>query len=543
LSPLPLRHRTAVRVALGALAGLGLLGLLWFTHATPAAAVPGSVLKRGNGPEPESLDPHQARSEPALTVLRDLFEGLTEVGAGGAPVLAAALSYTVSQDGLHYRFVLRPGARWSNGDALEAEDFAAAWRRLTDPATAAQYSQLLAPVLGAAAVIAGRAAPDTLGVRASAPGVLEVDLERPTPYFLSLLSHPATFPLHRASLKAAGRAFTKPGVLVSNGAFTLQRWDFGSHLTLARNPYYWNGAATRLDRVEYYAMTDQSAELAAYRSGDLDITATVPAAKFAWLRQHLGGELHVAPQLAVYYLGLNLRSTPFGDQVALRRALSMVIDRERLTADVTGTGELPAFTFVPPQTLNYAPPLPAYAAWPMQRRIAAARALLAAAGVKAPATLELSYNSAELHNRIAVAVASMWKQGLGIDTQLRAEEYKVLLEDINHGDAAVFRASWLADYDDAYSFLQVLKTGFGINLPRYSSAAYDALLECAGSEVDAGRRATDLEAAEARMLEDQPLIPLYFYVAKHLVTSRVHGFTDNAMNVTYSKALAKDPAP
>jgi oligopeptide transport system substrate-binding protein len=498
------------------------------------------ILRRGNGVEPESLDIHSARSEAALTLLRDLYEGLTAMGPDGEPVPAAAESYDQSPDGLTYRFHLRHGARWSNGDTVVAEDFAAAWRRLVDPHTGAQYADLLKAVRGAAAITTASAPPETLGVRAERPDLLVVELIKPTPYFLDLLTHPATFPIHRASLAAHGRGFAKPGVMISNGAFVLTRWDFGSHLVAQRNPYYWNDAATRLDSVEYYSFGDSAGELGAFRTGQVDVTSSIPAAQFQWVKNHLGSELHIAPQLAVYYLGLNLRMSPLATSRELRQALSMVIDREQLVKAVTGAGEAPAYTLVPPQVRNYTPPLPDYATWPMPERIAKARALLRAAGLTGhPPTLELRYNSNELHNRIAVAVAAMWKQALGIDTTLRAEEFKVLLQDIDRGEVSVFRASWLADYDDAYAFLQILQSGFGINLPRYASPEFDELLDRATREGDTARRRDLLQQAEARMLADQPLIPLFFYVSKHLVDAHILGWQDNGLNVVYSKNLAK----
>ena len=525
---------------LAALAGLAAVMIGRRSHEPPPPQA--VILRRGNGAEPETLDPHSARSEAALTLLRDLYEGLTEIGPDGAPRLAAADQCVISEDGLTYRFHVRAGARWSNGELLVAEDFASAWRRLVDPRTGAQYSQLLAPVQGATQIAAGLAAPSTLGAHAIDAATLLVQLTRPTPYFLALLAHPATFPINRRGLERYGRGFAKPGVMVSNGAFVLTRWDFGSHLVAARNGYYWNNAATRVDGVEYYSITEPAAELRAFRSGALDVTSTIPGAQFSWIKQHMGQELHIAPQLGVYYLGLNLRRAPFDKSPKLRQALSMVIDRERLVQAVTGTGELPAYSFVPPQTFNYSPPMPEYAGWTMPRRIAQARQLLADAGMlKAPPAIELRYNSNELHGRIAVAVARMWKEALGVDTTLQAEEFKVLLQDIDRGNVTqVFRASWLADYDDAYGFLQVLQSGFGINLPHYSNAAYDELLTRAANDVDAGRRRALLQEAERVMIADQPLIPLYFYVAKHLVSPQVRGWRDNPENVVYSKELSKD---
>jgi len=533
--------RSALRFA--ALIAALLLGatLLLRHHAGPAAAGPAPIiLRRGNGAEPESLDVHRARSEAALTILRDLYEGLTAIGADGTPVLAAADRCDVSSDGKTYRFHLRAAARWSNGDPVVAEDFAAAWRRLVDPHTAAQYADILQPVRGAAAITRGTAAPATLGVRADDPLMLVVELDHPTPYFLSVLTHPATFPLHRASLAAHGRGFSKPGVMVSNGAFVLTRWDFGSHLVAARNAHYWDGAAVRVDGVEYYSFADADSELRAFRTGQVDVTATIPAAQIRWIKDHLGDRLRIAPQLSVYYLGLNLRSAPLGESRALRQALSLVIDRERLVELVTGAGESPAFTFVPAAIHGYSPPLPDYASWPLPQRVARAKALLRAAGMEGkPPALELRYNTGELHSRIAIAVAQMWKDSLGIETALRAEEFKVLLQDIDRGDVMMFRASWVGDYDDAYGFLQVLQGGFGINLPHYANPAYDDLLARAANDEDPGRRRLLLQQAEALMLSDQPLIPLYFYVSKHLVSARVVGWQDNAMNVVYTKNLAK----
>jgi oligopeptide transport system substrate-binding protein len=536
------RSRAAWAAVLAVVAAIAVAAFLTEPHRRPvepgSAAAP-FVLRRGNGAEPESLDPHGARSESALTILRDLYEGLTAIGDDGAPHLAAADRLEVSADGTTYRFHLRPGLRWSNGEPVVAEDFAAAWRRLVDPHTGAQYADILQPVRGATAIIHGQAAGATLGVHADDAATLVVELDRPTPYFLSVLAHPATFPLNRTSLAAHGRGFAKPGVMVSNGAFVLERWDFGSHVLAVRNRRYWNDGATRLDAVEYYSFADGDSELNAFRSGQIDVTAVIPAAQTNWIRAHLGASLKVEPQLAVYYLGLNLRQAPFAHSAALRQALSMVIDRERLVQSVTGGGEAPAYTFVPPATFDYTPPLPEYATWPMAQRIAHARQLLREAGLEHPPPLELRYNSGDLHSRVAIAVAGMWKDALGIDTTLRAEEFKVLLQDIDRGDAKLFRASWLADYNDAWSFLQLLHSGFGINLPHYANGAYDEALQRAALEPDAAARRLLLQQAEGVMLADQPVIPLYFYVSKHLVSGQVRGWQNNVMNIVYSKNLSK----
>ena len=494
----------------------------------PAAAAP-QVLHRGIGAEPETLDPQTARSEAALTVLRDLYEGLTAIGPDGVPVPAAAASYDASADAKTYTFHLRPGARWSNGDPVVADDFLAAWRRLRDPATHAPNADLLQPVLRAAAVD---------------PATLVVELGAPTPYFPALLAHPATFPLNPRTLATFGTRFAKPGIAVSNGAFVPSRWDFGFRILARRNTAYWNDRANALDGVEYHVLPEPAAELRAFRAGELDLTSTVPPAQYAWAKAHLAGELHVAPQLAVYYLGFNLLRPPFAGRGELRLALSMVVDRERLVEAVTGGGELPAYRFTPPGGAQSNAADPPFSRWPMAQRIAEARRLLAAAGGGAVPTVELRFNTGELHARIALALAAMWKEALGVEVTLHAEEFKVLLQDIDRGDATqLFRASWVGDYDDPYSFLQLLKSGAPINLPRYANPDYDALLGDAEHEADPVRRAGLLAAAERLMLADQPVLPLYFYASKHLVAARVSGWRNNLLNIVYAKDLSLQTPP
>ncbi len=519
------RSRTAyLLVCALVLAALLLARTAWHGRGVNPAP-PARLLRLGIGAEPETLDPQTARSEAALTVLRDLYEGLTAIGPDGTPVPAAASRYELSKDARTYTFYLRPGARWSNGDPLTADDFVFAWQRLRDPSTRAPNADLLDPVLRA---------------HAADPATLVVELKTPTAYFPGVLAHPATFPLNRRVLAQSGARFAKPGIAVSNGAFVLVRWEFGARIVVRRNGAYWNDAATRLDGVDYHVLAEPAAELRAYRAGELDVTATIPPAQYAWLKAHLPGELRTAPQLAVYYLGLNLQHPPFGGRPGLRRALSMVIDRERLVQAVTGGGERPAYRFTPDGSAASASPAdPDDVRWPMSRRIQTARQLLAADGVGGTVRIELRYNTGDLHSRIALALAAMWKETLGVETTLHAEEFKVLLQDIDRGDVTqAFRASWVGDYNDPYGFLQLLKSGAPINLPRYASPQYDALLAAAESEADPARRAALLVAAERRMLDDQPVIPLYFYESKHLVSPRVSGWRNNVMNVVYAKNLS-----
>jgi len=532
-------------VAVLALAGYAFWRVLTYSIESesrapqPRAAVL-NVLSRGNGAEPDSLDPQLARMDSALTILRDAYEGLTSLSRDARVAPGAAGAWEVADAGLRYTFRLRPGLQWSNGDPVTAEDFASAWRRLVDPRTASQYASLLEPVRNAAAIAARRAAPETLGVRALDPRTLEVLLERPTAYFPALLSHPSTFPVHRPTLAARPRDFARPGVAVTNGAYLPVEWQIGSHVLARRNPHYRDRAHVAIDVVRYNHVTDTATELKRYRAGEIDVTYTIPPGQVARLRRELGSEVHTGVQLGTYYYGLSLDRPPFRGAKELRRALAMSIDRAVLTERLLGGGERPAYGWVPPGVEGYRGAEFSWAPLPWTGRLAEAQRLYAAAGHSAqnPLRVTLRYNKSPLHDDLAIAIAAMWKQNLGVETTLHPEEYRALKQAIDNREAQVFRASWIGDYNDAWSFLQLLETGSGINLPRYSSPAYDDLLARARVAPDAASRAELLRRAEAVLLDDVPLIPIYFYAAQHLVKSQVRGWYDNVMNVTYTKDLS-----
>jgi oligopeptide transport system substrate-binding protein len=505
----------------------------------PAAPGAQTLLVRGNGPDPDSLDPHKARSWEAMVVLRDLFECLTRLDANAATVPAAAESWTVSDDGLVYVFRLRENLKWSNGEPLVADDFAAGMRRLVDPATASQYAQVIDVVLNASDIVAGRKPATELGIAATDARTLTVTLATPAPYLPGLMAHPSTAPLHRPSLQKLGDRFARAGDQISNGAFVLAEWLQGSYILARRNPHYWNVAAVKLEAVKYAQIADENAELRAYRAGELHCTAVVPRGQFDYIKENLAAELHIAPQLSIYYFGFNLDRPLFKD-LKVRRALSLVIDRERLATSVLRVGELPAYSWVPPGVFNYSPQEFDYARTSLDERNDEARKLLAEAGYSPakPLKFELRYNTGEVHSKIAVAVASMWKEALGVEASLAAVEFRSLMQDVDRRDVDLFRLSWIGDYNDPYTFLQYLKSDFGINLPHYKSVRYDALLDEGARQVDAAKRRDFLEQAERAMLADHPVIPLYFYVNKHLVKPELVGWYDNVMNVVYSQDLS-----
>jgi oligopeptide transport system substrate-binding protein len=496
-----------------------------------------TVFHRGNGPDPDTLDPHRSEETAAAAIIRDLFEGLTTEDVAGNIVPGVAESWTVSDDGSTYRFTLRPDARWSNGDPVTAEDFVAGMRRTVDPATASTYAQILFPIINAGAIIAGEMPATALGVTAVDDHELRIDLTAPTPYFIQLMAHSASYPLHRASFAAFGAQFTRPGNLVSNGAYLLTDWVVNSHVRLAKNPYYSGRDGVQIDVVYYHNTEDTEAELRRFRAGELDYTSTIPNSQFAWVKENLGAELHISPYLSVYFYGFDVTEPPF-DDVRLRQALTMALDRDVLTQQVTGIGELPAYGIVPPGVSNYEFQRFEWADLDTEERLAEARRLYAAAGYSdaRPLRTEIRYNTSDNHRRIAVALASMWKSALGIDAQIVNVEWKVMLQDRrNPALWEIMRYGWVGDYNDAFTFLEVFQSGHGQNFTGFSDAEFDGLVARAAVEQDLTVRAGLMAAAERRLLEQYPVIPLYFYVSKHLVKPYVQGYTPNILDHDLSR--------
>jgi oligopeptide transport system substrate-binding protein len=536
------KRRALVYIAIIAAAA----AVIWQYTVEPVADGPAvSVLHRGISSDPESVDPHKARSTQAGEVLRDIGEGLLTYSATGELLPGTAESWTISDDGLTYTFALRDNARWSNGDAVTADHFVFSLRRLVDPATAAFYAELVSDIANASAIIAGDMPASELGVEAVDDKTLVVTLVRPVPYLLSLLTFPSTFPVHPGSVAQHGEEFTRAGNLLSNGAYTLDAWEPGSVLSLSRNEHYWNNEATAIDEVRHHVVTQEMTELNRYRAGELHITGSVPPDSFAQVQEEYADELHIAPYLGVYYYGFNLTRPPFKDNPGLRKALSMAIDREVLVERITGRGEAAAYSWVPPGVQNYEPRLLSYAGLSQDERNAQARRLLAEAGYGPgnPLEIELRYNTSDTQERMAGAVRAMWKENLGVETTLINEEFQVLLANMRAAQVTqVFRSSWIGDYNDAHTFLSIMESGNASNMPRYSNEDFDSLMQQAAEQVDPTFRRSYLEEAERELLDDHPFIPIYFYVSKHLVSPDVIGWGDNVLDYHYSQHLSLAPA-
>jgi ABC-type oligopeptide transport system substrate-binding subunit len=498
-----------------------------------------SMLHRGNGEEPESLDIHKSNSTEAGHVQRDLGEGLTGYTPDGELVPRAAESWTLSEDGTEYLFKLRADAQWSNGDPVTAAYFVDSYRRLVKPETAALYTDSVNSVRNAKAILAGEADVETLGVEAEGPLQLRITLEQPVPYFLGLLAHPSMFPVHTPSVKQHGDLYARPGNLVSNGAYRLVDWQLGDYIEIERNEYYWNNAGTAIDRVRHYVTPEPMAELNRYRAGELHITRTIPPEMFASMQASRPAEVRVSPALGVYYYGFNLTDPRLGDNPKLREALSMAIDRETIV-QLTGRGEAPAYSWVPPGTANYDTQRYTWSDLPVAERHRRAQQLFSEAGFgpdRLP-DLEVRYNTHDTHRQLAVAIQSMWKDVLGFEARLVNEDFQVLLANVQDKNTEIFRLNWNGDYNDGHTFLAGFETGNSSNFTGYASEEFDELMARAAAQRDPGRRKLYLEEAERRMLRDYPVIPIYFYINRNMVSPEVRGWGDNVLNYHYSQHLS-----
>ncbi|HKJ16428.1 MAG TPA: peptide ABC transporter substrate-binding protein [Xanthomonadales bacterium] len=506
----------------------------------PAVLSEEQVLIRGNGEEPQTLDPHLSEGIPSSHILRDLFEGLTTEEPDGTIIPGAASRWNISADGLVYTFYIRRDAAWSNGDPLTADDFVFSLRRSANPETASNYANMLFPIENAREVLAGELPVDALGVTSLDRFTLQITLHSPTPYFLNLLTHSSLYPVHRESLEEHGSRFSRAGNLVSNGAYQLDEWGVRSHIDLVKNPYYHGVDDVIIERVRYLPIEDESTEVKTFRAGELHWTYEVPNNQFKWLREHYSNELVISPWLGSYFFGFNLLQEPFAENPDLRRALVLAIDRDVLTEKVTQFGELPSYNLVPIGVTDYEPAIPDYAAWTQEERLAEARRLYASAGYseEQPLRVEIRYNTSENHKKVALAIASMWKQSLGAYAVLVNEEWKVFLQNREQKVVTqVFRAGWIGDYNDPYSFLSLFHTDNGLNDYGYSNPSVDVLLEEIARERIPARRSRMMEETERLILADNPIIPVYTYVTRRLVDTHVRGWQDNVMDHHYSRYM------
>jgi ABC-type oligopeptide transport system substrate-binding subunit len=526
----------------GALAaGLLMAGVAATALVQPAYAE--KVLRVANQGEPETLDPHKTSTTVESNVLRNLFEGLMVQDMKGNPVPGTAESYQVSEDGITYTFKIRANAKWSNGDPVTANDFVFSFRRIQDPKMKSQYAEVLYPIKNAEEVNTGKVDIAQLGVKAVDAKTLEITLKSPTPYFVQLLTHQTGLPVPEKVVTSLGDDWVKPGKMVSNGAYKLEEAKPNAEIKIVRNANYWNAAGVKIDAVVFDPMEDRAQVLKRYRAGEFDIVyGDLPNDQLDWLKQNLPKETHIAPYAGVYYYTFNTTKAPLSDP-RVRNALSMAIDRQTLVDKITLAGELPAYGFVPDGTAGYVSQRVSWAKMSQAEREAEALKLMKEAGYgpDKPVKLTINYNTSENHKKIAVAIASMWKK-LGVDVELVNTELKVHYANLRNGDFLVGRAGWIADYNDAQNYLFLNQSSTKQqNYSKYANAAYDKLMDQAAVEKDTKKRAEEMQQAEAAMLKDQPVMPIYFYVGKNLVSTKVHGWSDeNSFNYQYVRNMSLD---
>ncbi|MGC0827852.1 peptide ABC transporter substrate-binding protein [Pantoea agglomerans] len=490
--------------------------------------------------EPASLDPLKAVGLPEIQVIRDLFEGLTNQDAQGKIVPGVAQSWS-SSDNKTWVFTLRNNARWSNGDPVTAQDFVYSWQRLVDPKNSSAFAWFagLSGIQNAAAITKGEMTPDKLGVVAQSKNQLKVTLDRPVPWFPALVANVALFPVPQKIIAQQGDSWTSPGKLVGNGAYQLSERVVNEKIVLTRNPHYWDDAHSVLTKVTFVPINEESSATKRYRSNDIDITESFPKNMYALLKKTLPGEVYTPDQLGTYYYAFNTQKGPTAD-VRVRKALSWSIDRKVIAEKVLGTGEKPAWHFTPDVTAGFKP-LPTFMQQHDQNSLnAQAKSLLAAAGYGPgkPLKLKLLYNTSESHQKIAIAVASMWKKNLGVDVTLENQEWKTYIDSRNSGNFDVIRASWVGDYNEPSTFLNLLTSGNSSNIARFNNADYDAVIAKASRETTDQVRNSDYNRAEQILAEQAPIAPIYQYTNGRLIKPWVKGYPiTNPEDVAYSREL------
>lgn len=519
-------------------------GLAFFTTAVSAANVPeGTILAdkqelvRNNGSEPASLDPHKVESDVEFNIISDMFDGLVAVKPDGT--IEPRLAESWENKG-NWIFHLREGITWSDGTPITAQDVVWSWQRLVDPKTASPYASYLGNmnIVNAADIAEGKKSPDTLGVKALDDKTLEITLTQPTAAFLPMLAHPSLVALDKTLVTRFAEKWTKPEHFVSSGPYTLSQWVVNERIVGKRNPRYWDDAHTVINQVTYLPISSEAADVNRYRAGEIDITSTVPINQFALLKKTMPEQLDVSPHLATYYYELNTTRPPFND-ARVRRALNMALDKDIIAGKVLGQGQRPAWLVSQPEIGGITLKNPDYASWPREKRIAEAKKLLAEAGFgdDHPLSFNLLYNTSESHQRIAIAAASMWKKNLGVEAKLQNQEWKTMLDAKRTGNFDAVRYAWIADYDDATTFLNNYRTGDSSNTSRYSNPAYDAALLNAAKAPDIAARGRYYQEAEDLLAQDVPSIPVYHYVRSHLVKPWVGGFTPDRLGFYFTKDM------
>lgn len=496
----------------------------------------------GNGTEPEDLDPHITTGIPEFKIQTALFEPLVSADPDSLePIPAAAESWEVSPDGKTYTFILRHGARWSNGDPVTAGDWVYSLRRVLTPELGNTYLNMFRAIRGAEDYRTGRIDDfSQVGIVAVDERTLRIELDYAVPYFLSMLLHGTYLPVHPPTIAAHGTiggrggGWTLPGHLVGNGPFLLTDWRPNEVVRVEANPFYWDRDHVALKAIEFLPIDSIDSEERSFRAGQLHVTNSVPLVKIPGYRESGSTVFRSDPYLGIYYYLFNVEKPPF-DDARVRRALSLAVNRRLLVDKVTGGGEEPAYSFYPPLSVHYESDAV------LVEDVAEARALLAEAGYPGGEgfpEFELLYNTSESHRMIAETIQQMWRVNLGINAGLFNQEWKVYLDSRDIGDFEVARAGWVPQYDDISIFADLLLPDNPNNSSRWKNEAFAALVHQADQEPDPAKRQRLYQQSEAILLEDMPVMPLYYYRNNYLIRPEVLGWARNAVDHhPYSKVV------
>ncbi len=507
-----------------------------------SAAFAEMIYNRGNSADPETLDPHKTSTVYEAHILRDLFSGLVMQDAKADVIPGAAESWKISDDGTVYTFSLRKGATWSNGDPVTADDFVYSFRRLEDPATAAEYASMMYVIKNGQEVNEGKVKPEELAVKAVDANTLEVTLKSPTPYFLEMLTHQANYPVHKASIDKLGAEWIKPGNLVSNGAYTLAEFVPNDHIKLVKNPKFYEADQVKIDVVNYFPTEDRSTALKRFEAGELDSNDDMPLEQLDEMKKKFGDQVRIGPYLGTYYYAVKVDKEPWSNP-KLRRAISMAIDRDFLAEKVWKNSMIPGYSMVPPGIAGYEPAIADYAEMSQIDREDEAKKILTELGYgpDKPLKLEIRYNTSENHKNTAVAIQEQLKP-LGIEVTMVNTDTKTHYGHLEQkGDFDYARAGWIADYKDPETFLGISRKASGNNYSNYNNPKYEELMDkAAAAGGNPAERSKLLSEAEKVLIEDLGNMPLLYYSYHNMVSPKLKGFEDNVMDVHPTRFISKE---
>lgn len=502
---------------------------------TASADVPASELADvqeitiNNGAEPQSLDPHKVSGVPESNILRQMLVGLVSTDAEGKTIPGMATEWS-SPDNKVWTFKLRD-AKWSNGDPVTAQDFVYSFRRLTNPETQSPYQTYLVDtkVVNAKEISEGTAAPDSLGVKAIDDKTLEITLAEPVPYFPDTLFHTSVKPVHQKTVEAHGDKWTSPANFVGNGPYKLTEWVVNERIVMDRNPEYFDNDKTTINKVTLLAVGDGPTAINRYKSGEMDVTDTIPSELFDSLKAEIPNEVKVNPSLCTYYYEFNHTKKPF-DDVRVRKALTLTIDRETITDKVLRQGQTPAYQYTPTTIAGNVKYEPEWKSWDKAKRIEEAKKLLAEAGYSEgnPLKFELLYNTSESHKKLATAVDSFWKEAFGnvVQPTMVNQEWKTYLETRQNQKHEVSRGGWCADFNEASTFLNTFKSDNSSNYGKYNNPEFDKLiLATLAADVTSEKRTELYNQAEALLDKDSATAFVYHYVNPRLIKPYVLGWS------------------